>query len=143
MWMFQRSSGSIFMTLPFDPGIGFWKALLGGCRNHLNMELGELAARNILDLDPENVSSYIMLNWLLVDGVGLFSKYSKKFLAKMVLFFSTWQAHYLRHKISNQPCFNGTKINATFFMLKKWEKKWHRFLPSVDIDRNLWQSNKT
>lgn len=89
MWMFQRRSGSIFNTLPFDPGIGFWKALLGGCRDHLNMELGELAGRHILDLDPENASSYIMLNWLLVDGVGSFSKYSKKFRSKMVLLFST------------------------------------------------------
>ncbi|CAK7341817.1 unnamed protein product [Dovyalis caffra] len=48
--------------LPFKPGIGFWKALLGGCQIHSNMELGEIAARNILDLDPEDVSSYVMLS---------------------------------------------------------------------------------
>ena len=48
--------------LPFVPGIGFWKALLGGCRIHSNMELGELAARKILALDPEDVSSYVMLS---------------------------------------------------------------------------------
>lgn len=48
--------------LPFKPGIGFWKAILGGCQIHHNMELGELAARNILALDPDDVSSYVMLS---------------------------------------------------------------------------------
>ncbi|XP_019451349.1 PREDICTED: pentatricopeptide repeat-containing protein At5g42450, mitochondrial [Lupinus angustifolius] len=49
-------------SIPFDPGIGFWKALLGGCQIHSNMELGELAARKILALDPDDVSSYVMLS---------------------------------------------------------------------------------
>nr|XP_043613590.1 pentatricopeptide repeat-containing protein At5g42450, mitochondrial [Erigeron canadensis] len=48
--------------LPFDPGIGFWKALLGGCQIHLNTELGEFAAKKILDLDPGDVSSYVMVS---------------------------------------------------------------------------------
>ncbi|KAA8518858.1 hypothetical protein F0562_016368 [Nyssa sinensis] len=48
--------------LPFDPGIGFWKALLGGCQIHSNKELGEIATRKILALDPEDVSSYVMLS---------------------------------------------------------------------------------
>ncbi|XP_031397129.1 pentatricopeptide repeat-containing protein At5g42450, mitochondrial [Punica granatum] len=48
--------------LPFDPGIGFWKAVLGGCQIHSNLELGELAARKILALDPMDVSSYVMLS---------------------------------------------------------------------------------
>ncbi|XP_043707314.1 pentatricopeptide repeat-containing protein At5g42450, mitochondrial [Telopea speciosissima] len=48
--------------LPFDPGVGFWKALLGGCQKHSNMELGQLAARQILALDPEDVSSYVLLS---------------------------------------------------------------------------------
>ncbi|XP_052173950.1 pentatricopeptide repeat-containing protein At5g42450, mitochondrial [Diospyros lotus] len=48
--------------LPFEPGIGFWKALLSGCQIHSNIELGELAARKVLDLDPGDVSSYVMLS---------------------------------------------------------------------------------
>ncbi|XP_058099067.1 pentatricopeptide repeat-containing protein At5g42450, mitochondrial [Magnolia sinica] len=48
--------------LPFDPGIGFWKALLSGCQIHSNAELAELAARQILALDPGDVSSYILLS---------------------------------------------------------------------------------
>ncbi|PIA52987.1 hypothetical protein AQUCO_01000688v1 [Aquilegia coerulea] len=48
--------------LPFNPGIGFWKALLGGCQIHSNMKLAELAVREIHALDPEDVSSYVMLS---------------------------------------------------------------------------------
>ncbi|KAK6140264.1 hypothetical protein DH2020_025960 [Rehmannia glutinosa] len=48
--------------LPFHPGVGFWKALLGGCQVHWNLELGEIAARKILELDPRDVSSYVMLS---------------------------------------------------------------------------------
>ncbi|KAK4768635.1 hypothetical protein SAY87_003776 [Trapa incisa] len=52
-----------FITnLPFNPGIGFWKAVLGGCQIHSNFELGELSAINILALDPTDVSSYVMLS---------------------------------------------------------------------------------
>ncbi|CAI0458748.1 unnamed protein product [Linum tenue] len=59
---FQEAAAFI-MSLPFDPGIGFWKALLGGCRIHSNEELGALAARKILALDPGcDVSSYVMLS---------------------------------------------------------------------------------
>ncbi|KAI5667229.1 hypothetical protein M9H77_17082 [Catharanthus roseus] len=58
---FQEAE-KLIAELPFDPGIGFWKAVLGGCQIHSNMELGEFAARKILALDPGDVSSYIMLS---------------------------------------------------------------------------------
>ena len=57
-----REAEKFICDLPFDPGIGFWKALLGGCQIHSNMELGEYAARKILALDPGDVSSYVMLS---------------------------------------------------------------------------------
>ncbi|KAE8716428.1 Pentatricopeptide repeat-containing protein [Hibiscus syriacus] len=44
--------------LPFEPGIGFWKALLGGCQIHSNRELGEFAARKIMALDPRMLLIY-------------------------------------------------------------------------------------
>jgi pentatricopeptide repeat protein len=53
---------SFLYRMPFNPGVGFWKAILGGCQIHHNMELGELAARKILALDPGDVSSYVMLS---------------------------------------------------------------------------------
>ncbi|KAG5007074.1 hypothetical protein JHK82_024999 [Glycine max] len=49
-------------SVPLDPGLGFWKALLARCQIHSNLKLGELAARKILALDPDDVSSYVMLS---------------------------------------------------------------------------------
>ncbi|XP_010260050.1 PREDICTED: pentatricopeptide repeat-containing protein At5g42450, mitochondrial-like [Nelumbo nucifera] len=57
-----RQAERFLEELPFDPGVGFWKALLGGCQTHSNTELAELAARKILALDPKDVSSYVMLS---------------------------------------------------------------------------------
>ena len=57
-----KEAQEFLRDLPFNPGVGFWKALLGGCRIHSNTELGALAGRNILELDPKDASSYIMLS---------------------------------------------------------------------------------
>ncbi|PWZ31223.1 Pentatricopeptide repeat-containing protein [Zea mays] len=48
--------------LPFEPGIGFWKALLGGCQIHWNSKLAESVAKRIRALDPKDTSSYILLS---------------------------------------------------------------------------------
>ncbi|KAI3871167.1 hypothetical protein MKW98_015067 [Papaver atlanticum] len=47
--------------LPFDPGIRFWKSLLGGCQIHSNLEIADYAARRIHNLDPKDSSSYVMI----------------------------------------------------------------------------------
>ncbi|CAN6442500.1 unnamed protein product [Victoria cruziana] len=57
-----REAETFLQKLPLDPGIGFWKALLGGCRIHSNMRMAELAAGRLLELDPEDVSSYVLLS---------------------------------------------------------------------------------
>ncbi|XP_062225593.1 pentatricopeptide repeat-containing protein At5g42450, mitochondrial-like [Phragmites australis] len=48
--------------LPFEPGIGFWKALIGGCQIHWNRELAESVAKRIHMLDPKDTSSYVLLS---------------------------------------------------------------------------------
>lgn len=52
----------LIKSLPLDPGIGFWKALLGGCKIHSNKRLAVLAASKILEMEPRDVSSYVMLS---------------------------------------------------------------------------------
>ncbi|XP_065011205.1 pentatricopeptide repeat-containing protein At1g06140, mitochondrial-like [Musa acuminata AAA Group] len=37
---------------PFDPGLDAWGALLGACRIQGNLEIGMIAANNVLELDP-------------------------------------------------------------------------------------------
>lgn len=49
-------------TMPFDPGAIGWCTLLGACRTHKNMELGIMAANRLVQVDPSNASSYVMLS---------------------------------------------------------------------------------
>ncbi|KAK9117752.1 hypothetical protein Sjap_016699 [Stephania japonica] len=40
---------------------GVWGALLGACRIHCNIEMGELAGRQVLELDSKNPGRYVVL----------------------------------------------------------------------------------
>ncbi|XP_009762740.1 pentatricopeptide repeat-containing protein At3g57430, chloroplastic [Nicotiana sylvestris] len=42
--------------------IGAWSSLLGACRIHRNVELGEISARNLLELEPNVASHYVLLS---------------------------------------------------------------------------------
>ncbi|KAI4345270.1 hypothetical protein L6164_012408 [Bauhinia variegata] len=52
----------IIEEMPFAAESSIWGALLSSCSIHLNVELGELAARRILDLDPNGSGAYVMLS---------------------------------------------------------------------------------
>ncbi|XP_072974282.1 pentatricopeptide repeat-containing protein At3g49710 [Typha angustifolia] len=58
---FEEVEGLI-KTMPFDPGFIGWTSLLGACRTHGNMEVGALAAKKLLQLEPSNASAYVMLS---------------------------------------------------------------------------------
>jgi pentatricopeptide repeat protein len=48
--------------MPIKPDVGVWGALLGACKIHGNIELGEHVAACILHLEPENTGHYILLS---------------------------------------------------------------------------------
>ncbi|KAI7726247.1 hypothetical protein M8C21_008591, partial [Ambrosia artemisiifolia] len=48
-------------SMPFNPGIVGWGALLGSCRTHGNLELAVKAAKQCLLLDPSNAAPYVIL----------------------------------------------------------------------------------
>lgn len=50
----------LLKELPFDPGVGFWKALLGGDQMGSNKDLARLVACHVLALDPAGTSSYVL-----------------------------------------------------------------------------------
>jgi hypothetical protein len=39
-----------------------WTALLGACRIHGNMDMGECVAKQVLEVDPENAGVYVLLS---------------------------------------------------------------------------------
>ncbi|RRT79454.1 hypothetical protein B296_00022518 [Ensete ventricosum] len=70
-------------SMPTPPGATAWGALLGGCAIHKNVELGELACRRLLELEPRNHGAYVILSNLYArsgrwDGVAMLRKVMKE-----------------------------------------------------------------
>ncbi|EEC73741.1 hypothetical protein OsI_08374 [Oryza sativa Indica Group] len=51
----------LIQDMPFEPSTSVWGALLGACVLHKNVEFGEVAAKRLFQLDPENTGSYVLL----------------------------------------------------------------------------------
>ncbi|KAF8400047.1 hypothetical protein HHK36_015922 [Tetracentron sinense] len=50
------------------PDFVVWGALLGACRIHKNVELGEISARKLFELDPNNCGYYVLLSNIYADA---------------------------------------------------------------------------
>ncbi|GLJ44200.1 hypothetical protein SUGI_0922690 [Cryptomeria japonica] len=48
--------------MPFTPGTSVWQSMLGACRIHGNLQLGEQIAKRILEMNPEHSSTYVLLS---------------------------------------------------------------------------------
>ncbi|XP_057839051.2 pentatricopeptide repeat-containing protein At3g26782, mitochondrial [Cryptomeria japonica] len=48
--------------MPLEPDSGIWGALLGACRIHSNVEMGEYVAKQLSHLEPENPGYYVLLS---------------------------------------------------------------------------------
>lgn len=48
--------------MPCVPDSRVWRALLGACRIHGNIELGTVAAERLLDLEPQSPTPYVLLS---------------------------------------------------------------------------------
>ncbi|KAG6474878.1 pentatricopeptide repeat-containing protein At5g39350-like [Zingiber officinale] len=51
----------LIQGMPFQPNHAVWGALLGACVIHGNVELGELAAKHLFEIEPENTGNYVLL----------------------------------------------------------------------------------
>eukprot|EP01018_Ginkgo_biloba_P007733 Gb_22896 [translate_table: standard] len=47
--------------MPMKPDATVWRCLLGACRIHSNIELGEHVAKRLFELDPKNAAPYVLL----------------------------------------------------------------------------------
>ncbi|KVI08451.1 putative pentatricopeptide repeat-containing protein At5g13230, mitochondrial isoform X1 [Cynara cardunculus var. scolymus] len=69
--------------IPSKPSVMIWRALLGACVIHKDVELGELSAQRVLELEPQDESTYVLLSNLYAnakrwDSVALVRKNMKK-----------------------------------------------------------------
>ncbi|XP_011625464.2 putative pentatricopeptide repeat-containing protein At3g13770, mitochondrial [Amborella trichopoda] len=48
--------------MPFKPTSALWGSLLGACRVHSNVEIGEIAARKLFEIEPQNAGNYVILS---------------------------------------------------------------------------------
>ncbi|XP_051116492.1 pentatricopeptide repeat-containing protein At5g13270, chloroplastic [Andrographis paniculata] len=54
-------AANMITAMPFEPDAMSWKSLLGGCSIHRNYQLGKTAAEKLIQLDPNDTASYILL----------------------------------------------------------------------------------
>ena len=48
--------------MPFDPTAAIWGSLLGACRVHSNVDIGESVGHQLLEIEPENAGNYVILS---------------------------------------------------------------------------------
>ncbi|XP_071720453.1 pentatricopeptide repeat-containing protein CRR2, chloroplastic [Rutidosis leptorrhynchoides] len=51
----------IIQDMRIEPGPKVWGSLLGSCRIHCNVELGERASKRLFELEPTNAGNYVLL----------------------------------------------------------------------------------
>lgn len=56
-----KEAYEVIENMPVKPNSIVWGALLGACRVHKESELAEMAAKKILELEPQNGAVYILL----------------------------------------------------------------------------------
>ncbi|KAJ0677219.1 putative tetratricopeptide-like helical domain superfamily [Helianthus annuus] len=49
----------LIKTMPVEPDVGVWASLLSACKVHKNVEIGELAAHQIFEMDPQAAAPYV------------------------------------------------------------------------------------
>ncbi|CAK9200416.1 unnamed protein product [Sphagnum troendelagicum] len=53
---------NMIKVMPGKPYVPAWRALLGACKIHGNVEMGECVAKQFLELQPENAVDYVLLS---------------------------------------------------------------------------------
>ncbi|KAJ8754527.1 hypothetical protein K2173_005688 [Erythroxylum novogranatense] len=52
----------LIKEMPFDATPPIWGSLLASCRSHGSVELAEIAAKNLFQMEPDNAVNYILLS---------------------------------------------------------------------------------
>ncbi|KAK4478098.1 hypothetical protein RD792_017363 [Penstemon davidsonii] len=57
-----RDALELVETMPMAPNVVIWGSLMAACRNHGEFELGEYAAKQVLELDPNHDGAHVFLS---------------------------------------------------------------------------------
>lgn len=57
-----KTAYDLLKSMPVEPHAGAWGALLGACKLHCDLELGEEVARRLIELEPSNAGNYVLLS---------------------------------------------------------------------------------
>jgi hypothetical protein len=57
-----QEADNMIKAIPYYPNVAVWMALLGACRIHGNLEMAEHVAKQVLELEPENATGYVLLS---------------------------------------------------------------------------------
>ncbi|KAL2921425.1 hypothetical protein RDABS01_012916 [Bienertia sinuspersici] len=52
----------VIKTMPFEATASMWGSLLASCRNFKNVELAEIAAKQLFELEPNNAGNHVLLS---------------------------------------------------------------------------------
>lgn len=61
-WGFLKEAEEFIDKLDVDPNARIWASLLGACRIHGDEKRGQQAAQNLIKLEPQNSSPYVLLS---------------------------------------------------------------------------------
>ncbi|ESQ30063.1 hypothetical protein EUTSA_v10011264mg [Eutrema salsugineum] len=54
----------LISSMPFEPHSGVWGSLLGASKTHVRVDLAELAAKKLIELEPDSATPYVVLSQL-------------------------------------------------------------------------------
>ncbi|CAN5950863.1 unnamed protein product [Sphagnum jensenii] len=57
-----QEAENMIQGMPCKPNAAIWRALLGACRIHGNVEMGERMAKRVLELEPKNAAAFVLLS---------------------------------------------------------------------------------
>lgn len=57
-----REALELVESMPFAPNVVIWGSLMAACRIHGEFELGEFAAKQLLELDPDHDGAHVLLS---------------------------------------------------------------------------------
>ncbi|KAD5316875.1 hypothetical protein E3N88_16821 [Mikania micrantha] len=65
---FMKDSVDMIKNTPLARGPALWGAMLSACRTHSNLELGEMVAKRLIELEPNDVGPYVLLSNIYATG---------------------------------------------------------------------------